>query len=127
MLASWAALACVTLSPDERLLAQPQRVLRIATQPGIGYGQLIVIQNIQMLEKRVPGLRVEWQKLTSGPVIRDAMLASAGKLNLKRPEASPTRRLQMVEMLDNGPQARAILDTADSSRAAIVIEAVGNV
>lgn len=74
-LAAWVALAGVTLSPGARLFAQPQRVLRIATQPGIGYGQLIVIQHMQMLEKRVPGLRVEWQKLTSGPVIRDAMLA----------------------------------------------------
>ena len=55
--------------------AQPARVLRIATQPGIGYGQLIVMQAQRLLEKQVPGLRVEWQQLTSGPVIRDAMLA----------------------------------------------------
>lgn len=74
-LVALAALAGMTLLPAERLPAQPQRVLRIATQPGIGYGQLIVMQNLQMLEKRVPGLRVEWLKLTSGPVIRDAMLA----------------------------------------------------
>jgi NitT/TauT family transport system substrate-binding protein len=65
----------VVLMTGQPLRAQPQRLLRIAMQPGIGYGQLIVMQSLQTLEKRVPGLKVEWLKLTSGPVIRDAMLA----------------------------------------------------
>ncbi len=75
VLAALVALMGVAFSPGGRLSAQPQRVLRIATQPGIGYGQLIIMQDLHTLEKRVPGLRVEWLKLTSGPVIRDAMLA----------------------------------------------------
>ena len=54
---------------------QTQRRLRIATQPGIGYAHLIVMRELKMLEKHLPGLQVEWLRLTSGPVIRDAMLA----------------------------------------------------
>ncbi len=55
-------------------------VLRIANQPGLGYLPLIVIREQKLLEKRVPGLTVEWIELTSGPAIRDAMLA--GKLDV---------------------------------------------
>jgi len=68
-------LVCACLLTAGPLLAQQRRVLRIAIQPGIGYGQLLVIQKREILERRVPGLKVEWLKLTSGPVIRDAMLA----------------------------------------------------
>jgi mono/diheme cytochrome c family protein len=49
--------------------------------------------------------------------IRDAMLASAGQLSGVRPEASPVRQLRMVEMRDNGPEARGIHDQASESRA----------
>ena len=47
--------------------------------------------------------------------IRDAMLAAAGRLSADRPSGSPTQELRMVEIRDNGPEARAILDQADSS------------
>lgn len=62
------------------LLAEPshgqtQRRLRIALQPGIGYAHLIVMRELKILERHLPGLQVEWLRLTSGPVIRDAMLA----------------------------------------------------
>ena len=55
--------------------SQTQRRLRIAIQPGIGYAHLIIMREHKMLEKYLPGLQVEWLRLTSGPVIRDAMLA----------------------------------------------------
>ncbi|MFM7074376.1 MAG: DUF1549 domain-containing protein, partial [Planctomycetota bacterium] len=48
--------------------------------------------------------------------IRDAMLASAGELEGSRPEASPVRKLKMVEMRDNGPEAKGIHDQASESR-----------
>lgn len=54
---------------------QAPRRLRIAIQPGIGYAHLIVMRELKMLEKHLPGLQIEWLRLTSGPVIRDAMLA----------------------------------------------------
>jgi hypothetical protein len=47
---------------------------------------------------------------------RDATLASAGSIDLKRPEGSPARDFRMVEMRDNGPEAKTIHESADKSR-----------
>lgn len=55
--------------------AQEAKVLRIVKQPGLGYLQLIVMREAKLLEKRLPGVTLEWHQLTSGPVIRDAMVA----------------------------------------------------
>ena len=55
--------------------AQEAKQLRIVKQPGLGYLQLIVMREHKLIEKRVPGVELEWRQLTSGPVIRDAMLA----------------------------------------------------
>jgi NitT/TauT family transport system substrate-binding protein len=57
------------------LHAQEAKQLRIVKQPGLGYLQLIVMREMKLIEKRAPGVDVEWRQLTSGPVIRDAMLA----------------------------------------------------
>ncbi len=48
--------------------------------------------------------------------LRDAMLAASGSLSPQRLRASPIRDLKMVEIRDNGPEARAILEKADASR-----------
>jgi len=55
--------------------AQESKQLRIVKQPGLGYLQLIVMRELKLLDKRLPGVEVEWRQLTSGPVIRDAMVA----------------------------------------------------
>ena len=55
--------------------AQESKPLRIVKQPGLGYLQLIVMREQKSIEKRVPGVELEWRQLTSGPVIRDAMVA----------------------------------------------------
>ncbi|MDB5310742.1 MAG: Planctomycete cytochrome [Gemmataceae bacterium] len=47
--------------------------------------------------------------------IRDATLAAAGRLDPKRPAASPAKDLRMIEMRDNGPEARTINEQADTS------------
>jgi len=47
--------------------------------------------------------------------IRDAMLASAGRLQLKPPTRSPVSELKMIEIQDNGPEARKITEEADVS------------
>ncbi|MGH2372553.1 MAG: ABC transporter substrate-binding protein [bacterium] len=73
-LAAIAALIGLLLIPG-LLHGQTPRRLRIAIQPGIGYAHLIIMREHKMLEKHLPGLQVEWLRLTSGPVIRDAMLA----------------------------------------------------
>ncbi len=48
--------------------------------------------------------------------LRDAMLAASGSLKLQRHAASPIHGLKMVEIRDNGPEARSILENADASR-----------
>ncbi len=47
--------------------------------------------------------------------IRDAVLAASGRLDLTRPVASPAKELKMIEMRDDGPEARTINDQADKN------------
>ncbi len=47
--------------------------------------------------------------------VRDAMLASAGSLTPQQQGSSPVQELKMVEVRDNGPEARALLEKADAS------------
>jgi mono/diheme cytochrome c family protein len=65
-----------------------------------------------------PANRLLWRhspRRLSAEEIRDATLAAAGSLDLKRPPASPAKELKMVEMRDNGPEARTINDKADAA------------
>src|SRR5437762_2294321 len=55
--------------------AEEARQLRIVKQPGLGYLELIVMRELKLIDKRAPGVEIEWRQLTSGPVIRDAMIA----------------------------------------------------
>jgi Protein of unknown function (DUF1549)/Protein of unknown function (DUF1553)/Planctomycete cytochrome C len=48
--------------------------------------------------------------------LRDAMLAASGSFSPERLRASPIHNLRMVEIRDNGPEARAILEKADASK-----------
>jgi NitT/TauT family transport system substrate-binding protein len=67
-------------APGPSADAQEAKTLRIVKQPGLGYLQLIVMREQKLLEKRLPGVELEWRQLTSGPVIRDAMVA--GQLDI---------------------------------------------
>jgi hypothetical protein len=65
-----------------------------------------------------PANRLVWRhtpRRLDAEEVRDAILASAGTLDLMRPEASPATKLRMVEMRDNGPEAAAIHGAADRS------------
>ncbi len=65
-----------------------------------------------------PGNRLVWRhspRRLSAEEIRDATLAVAGTLNRSRPTGSPAQELRMVEMRDNGPEARTINTKADST------------
>ncbi len=66
-----------------------------------------------------PGNRLVWRhtpRRLEAEELRDAMLAAAGTLDRSRPEGSPARALRMVEMRDNGPEAKTIHEAADRSR-----------
>ncbi len=47
--------------------------------------------------------------------IRDAVLASSGSLDLTPPSGSPVKQLKMIEIVDNGPEARSMVEQADRS------------
>jgi NitT/TauT family transport system substrate-binding protein len=66
------ALAILVVLPAR---AEEAREVRIVKQPGLAYLPLIVMREQRLIEKRVPGITVQWRQLTSGPVIRDAMVA----------------------------------------------------
>src|SRR2546428_4904472 len=75
--------------------AQEAKQLRIVKQPGLGYLPLIVMRETKMLEKRLPGVEIEWRQLTSGPVIRDAMVA--GQMDIGSGGVGP-----FVQAIDKG-------------------------
>lgn len=65
-----------------------------------------------------PANRLLWRhspRRLSAEEIRDATLVAAGKLDSKRPAGSPAQELKMIEMRDNGPEARTINDKADAN------------
>ncbi|MDB6172649.1 MAG: Planctomycete cytochrome [Chthoniobacteraceae bacterium] len=62
-----------------------------------------------------PANRLVWRhspRRLDAEEIRDAMLASAGRLESKPSNGSPVRELRMVELRDNGPEARKIQEQA---------------
>ncbi len=52
----------------------------------------------------------------SAEEFRDAALAAAGTLDSQRPVGSAAKGLKMAEMLDNGPEAKALHEAAAKSR-----------
>ncbi|MDG3004815.1 PSD1 and planctomycete cytochrome C domain-containing protein [Paludisphaera mucosa] len=65
-----------------------------------------------------PANRLVWRhspRRLTGEEIRDATLAAAGSLDPSRPPASPTKALKVVELPNNSPLARGILDQALAS------------
>src|SRR2546425_2290714 len=89
------ALAAVLAVVVGEAPAQEARQLRIVKQPGLGYLQLVVMRELKLIEKRAPGVDVEWRQLTSGPVIRDAMIA--GQMDIGSGGVGP-----FVQAIDKG-------------------------
>lgn len=88
-----AVLACAIGASSVQ--GQEARQLRIVTQPGLGYLPLIVIREQKLIEKHAPGIDTEWRQLTSGPVIRDAMVA--GQMDVGSGGTGP-----FVQAIDRG-------------------------
>ncbi len=49
--------------------------IAIAEQYGLAYAPLQIMKERKLLEKTIPGLRVEWQQLNNTAAVREAMLA----------------------------------------------------
>jgi len=65
-----------------------------------------------------PGNRLLWRhnpRRLDAEEIRDAMLAVSGSLNLKRPEASPARDYKVIELRNNGPEAKQLAEHTAAS------------
>ena len=63
-----------------------------------------------------PANRLIWRhapRRLDAEEMRDTMLASSGRLQTMPPEASAAKSLRMVEMRDNGPEAKQITEAAD--------------
>ena len=65
-----------------------------------------------------PGDRLIWRhapRRLEAEEIRDSILRSSGQLDLGHPNGSPSMRLRMIEMRDDGPVVHSILKAADRS------------
>lgn len=65
-----------------------------------------------------PANRLVWRhspRRLEAEELRDAMLAVSGKLNAARPEASPVKDFKVIEMRNNGNEARRIGEQASVS------------
>ena len=73
-----AALAAAVVAAASALgggqAAVPEKIV-IAYQPGIGYAPLIIMKEQRTLERRYPGLDVEWRVLPSGTAITNGVIA----------------------------------------------------
>ncbi len=92
------AMLCAAAFPAA---AQEARELRIVKQPGLGYLQLIIMREQKLLDKRLPGVAIEWRQLTSGPVIRDAMVA--GQVDIGSGGVGP-----FIQAIDKGLDWKAL-------------------
>jgi len=65
-----------------------------------------------------PADRLVWRhapRRLEAEEIRDSILQSSGQLDLTHPNGSPSMRLRMIEMRDDGPVVHSILKAADRS------------
>lgn len=63
-----------------------------------------------------PANRLYWRhtpRRLAAEEVRDAILASAGTLQSTPPRGSPASKLKMIEIRDNGPEARGLYEAAD--------------
>ncbi len=68
--------------------------------------------------QRDPANRLLWRhtpRRLSAEEVRDAILAAAGTLEKSQPTGSPAARLKMIEIRDNGPEAKELQEAADRS------------
>lgn len=66
-----------------------------------------------------PANRLVWRhapRRLDAEEIRDATLAIAGQLDLSRPAASPAKDFKVIELRNNGPEAKRLADHARASR-----------
>jgi NitT/TauT family transport system substrate-binding protein len=69
------ALIAATALGGGNAVAQAPNKITIAYQPGLGYAPLILMKQQRTLEKRFPGLEVDWKVLASGTPITNGVIS----------------------------------------------------
>lgn len=69
-----AAIAAATSAFGGSQAVAPEKIV-IALQPGMGYAPLIIMKHQRTLERRYPGLQVEYRVLPSGTAITNGMIS----------------------------------------------------
>lgn len=100
VLAGLLALGCSAAPALAPAQTKEAATIRIAKQPGLGYLGLIVMREQKLIEKYAPGTQVQWNELTSGPAIRDAIIA--GQLDVGSGGVAP-----FIQGWDKGIKWRA--------------------
>ncbi|MGA3037111.1 MAG: ABC transporter substrate-binding protein [Vulcanimicrobiaceae bacterium] len=77
ILAGGAAALSTAALTNRALAADPPlpSTITIAIQPGLGYGNLLVMKYRKLLEKKYPGTTFDWPILTNGDAIRDGIIS----------------------------------------------------
>lgn len=100
-----------------RLTAREQprgQILRVNLGPGVGYASLLLMQKRRLLERRVPGLVVEWKSIPTAEGIDEALAAgsldiahgSLAQFLLARERGLPVRVLAGVAELPTAVMSR---------------------
>lgn len=71
----FSACASGAAAPAETAADVPVTTLRVAQQFGLGYAALTIADELDLFEKYLPGLQVEWLQLGSGGAINEAFIA----------------------------------------------------
>jgi ABC-type nitrate/sulfonate/bicarbonate transport system substrate-binding protein len=108
------------------------QVLRINLHRGIGYAPLLIMQSRRLLERRVPGLSVEWKAIPAAETIHEAL--ASGGLDIAtgsptdflaaREAALPARVLAglaelPLALVSARPEVRSIRDLGPDDRIAV--------
>jgi NitT/TauT family transport system substrate-binding protein len=75
LLSACATSAAAPAAADAGSADAPVVTLRIAQQFGLGYAALTIADELNLFEKYLPGLQVEWLQLGSGGAINEAFIA----------------------------------------------------
>ena len=69
------ACSSTAAAPAAAEASAPVTTLRVAQQFGLGYAALTIADELNLFEKYLPGLQVEWLQLGSGGAINEAFIA----------------------------------------------------
>jgi NitT/TauT family transport system substrate-binding protein len=134
LLATFVCLFVAACQPATAIDREPAggQTLRINVQAGIGYAPLVVMQTRRLLERRVPGVAVEWKAIPTAEAIHEALLSggldvatgSPTAFLVARDRGAPVRVLAGLAEVPMGlvtsrTDARSVRDLGPGDRVAV--------